>query len=70
MILIQNSNELRPTRALMEVMLLIETKDFKINSIKFDDIYNVDGTLQNKYKDILVKTPRNIKIYYYRLFIC
>lgn len=63
LVLIQNSNELRPTGGFVGSYALIETKDFKINSIKFDDIYNVDGTLQNKYKDILVKTPEEYKKY-------
>lgn len=59
-VLIQNSNELRPSGGFVGSYALLETKDFKLTQIKFDDIYNIDGTLEKNTKN-LVKMPEEYK---------
>lgn len=57
LVLIQNGNELRPTGGFIGSYAVIKTKDFKILDTKFDDIYNIDGTLEKKYPEILTSMP-------------
>lgn len=57
LVLIQNGNELRPTGGFIGSYAIIKTKDFKVLDYKFDDIYNIDGTLENKYPEVLVNIP-------------
>ncbi len=59
-VLIQNSNEIRPTGGFIGSYALVKVRDFKIIDYKFDDIYNIDGFLNENYPEILMKTPPNL----------
>ncbi|PIR43477.1 hypothetical protein COV24_02420 [candidate division WWE3 bacterium CG10_big_fil_rev_8_21_14_0_10_32_10] len=63
LILIQNSNELRPTGGFIGSYALVQTENYKIKDYKFDDIYNIDGTLKEKYANLLHSTPLEYKDY-------
>lgn len=56
-VLIQNSNELRPSGGFIGSYAVIKTKNLDIVDYKFDDIYNIDGTLEEKYKNVLLEMP-------------
>ena len=60
-VLIQNSNEIRPTGGFIGSYALLKVKDFKIKEYKFDDIYNIDGYLKENYPEILLETPQSLK---------
>jgi hypothetical protein len=61
LVLIQNSNEIRPTGGFIGSYALLETDNYKVNNYKFDDIYNVDGTLEEKYPEVLLNVPSTYK---------
>ena len=58
LVLIQNSNELRPSGGFIGSYAIVKTKNLKITDYIFDDIYNIDGTLEEKYKNILLEMPK------------
>lgn len=57
LVLLQNSNELRPSGGFIGSYALVKTKNLEISEYKFDDIYNIDGTLLEKHADILLELP-------------
>src|SRR3989344_2472832 len=61
LVLIQNSNELRPSGGVIGSYAIFTVKNLKIQSYNFDDIYNIDGTLDSKYPDLLYEAPSKYK---------
>jgi hypothetical protein len=61
LVLIQNSNELRPTGGFIGSYALLKTSEYKVKDYKFDDIYNIDGTLKEKYPEVLTSVPLKYK---------
>ena len=57
LILLQNSNELRPTGGFIGSYAIIELKDGKISNLIIDDIYNPDGQLDIRKISVLSPTP-------------